>query len=147
MQRFRVNAPQVIAETIEGETIVVHLSTGCYFNLEGSAVEVWEGIADTLELPVIVDMLASRYDASREEIEASVERLIGGLQGEDLIVPLDEDGAASGNIESSVPEPPEQRAPFVEPTFHKFTDMQDIILLDPVHEVDARGWPHAEPRA
>jgi hypothetical protein len=29
------------------------------------------------------------------------------------------------------------------PPISKFTDMQDIILLDPVHEVDARGWPHA----
>jgi hypothetical protein len=24
--------------------------------------------------------------------------------------------------------------------------MQDLILLDPVHEVDARGWPHLPDR-
>ena len=36
-----------------------------------------------------------------------------------------------------------ERVPFVAPSFTTFTDMQDIILLDPVHEVDTRGWPHA----
>jgi hypothetical protein len=25
--------------------------------------------------------------------------------------------------------------------------MQDIILLDPVHEVDERGWPHVSEAA
>jgi hypothetical protein len=24
----------------------------------------------------------------------------------------------------------------------KFTDMQELLLLDPIHEVDERGWPH-----
>jgi hypothetical protein len=23
----------------------------------------------------------------------------------------------------------------------KFTDMQDLLLLDPIHEVDESGWP------
>jgi len=26
----------------------------------------------------------------------------------------------------------------------KYTDMQDLVLLDPVHEVDERGWPHVQ---
>jgi hypothetical protein len=24
---------------------------------------------------------------------------------------------------------------------NKYTDMQDLLLLDPIHEVDAAGWP------
>ena len=37
--------------------------------------------------------------------------------------------------------------PFVPPTLEKYTDMQDLVLLDPVHEVDERGWPHAQAAA
>ena len=36
-----------------------------------------------------------------------------------------------------------ERVPYVPPVLEKFTDMQDLILLDPVHEVSERGWPHA----
>ena len=29
------------------------------------------------------------------------------------------------------------------PTFEKHVDMQDLLTLDPIHDVDlAKGWPH-----
>ena len=39
--------------------------------------------------------------------------------------------------------PAASKLPFVAPKLETYTDMQDIILLDPVHKVDSRGWPHA----
>jgi hypothetical protein len=141
--RYRVNTPYVIAETIGGETIIVHLSTGCYFNLGGTAVEIWEGIADEQPTSSITTQLVLHYDASPGEVEAAVSRLLEELQREELIVAMDDEAVPVAT--ESTPEPAAARAPFVEPSVSKFTDMQDIILLDPVHEVDARGWPHADP--
>jgi hypothetical protein len=141
--RYRVNAPHVIAETIGGETIIVHLSTGCYFNLGGAGPEVWEGIAAERPENAITQRLVAQYDAAPEEIEGAVSRLIAELQREELIVPSEGDGVAADPAPGE--EPAASREPFIEPTLNKFTDMQDIILLDPVHEVDARGWPHANP--
>ena len=141
--KYRVNTPHVIAETIGGETIIVHLSTGCYFNLGGTAVEIWEGIADEQPTSSITTQLVLRYDASPGEVEAAVSRLLEELQREELIVAMDDDGVPVATEPTQ--EPAVARAPFVEPSVSKFTDMQDIILLDPVHEVDARGWPHKNP--
>jgi hypothetical protein len=141
--KYRVNAPHVIAETIGGETIIVHLSTGCYFNLGGTAVEIWDGIAAEQPTALIVQELVLRYDSSPEEIEAAVSQLLEELRREELIVSMDDNGAPAAT--ESISEPTSARAPFVEPSVSKFTDMQDIILLDPVHEVDARGWPHTNP--
>jgi hypothetical protein len=28
----------------------------------------------------------------------------------------------------------------------KYTDMADLLLLDPIHEVDEQGWPQPAPR-
>jgi hypothetical protein len=140
---YRANAPHVIAETIGGETIIVHLSTGCYFSLEGAAVDVWDGISAGHSVDAIVAELAARYDATPEHIDESVRRLLDELRSEELIV---EGEAASSNGAPAAAAPASGvRAPFVEPAISKFTDMQDIILLDPVHEVDARGWPHEDP--
>jgi coenzyme PQQ synthesis protein D (PqqD) len=141
--KYRVNTPHVIAETIGGETIIVHLSTGCYFNLGGTAVEIWEGIADERPTSSITTQLVLRYDASPGEVEAAFSRLLEELQREELIVAMDDDGVPVAT--EPAPEPAVARPPFVEPSVSKFTDMQDIILLDPVHEVDARGWPHTNP--
>src|SRR5690242_10376680 len=142
--RYRVNAPHVIAETIGGETIIVHLSTGCYFSLGGSAVVIWEELAAGMPVSEVTRRLSLRYEADDAELDAAIARIIDELQREELIVSApDENGAPSAA--TPVPEAPAERAPFEQPTLSKFTDMQDIILLDPVHEVDARGWPHADP--
>ncbi|MBX3014591.1 MAG: hypothetical protein KF832_23935 [Caldilineaceae bacterium] len=31
---------------------------------------------------------------------------------------------------------------FETPVLNEFTDMQERLLLDPIHEVDHAGWPH-----
>jgi hypothetical protein len=138
--RYRVNSPQVIAETLGDETINVNLATGHYFNLQQTAVEVWEALARQEPVSTIVPKLQGRYDAADGEIENAVARLISDFQAAELIVPEEDDGAP---VEAPVVPTVGERQPFVAPTFATFTDMQDIILLDPVHEVDARGWPHA----
>jgi len=43
--------------------------------------------------------------------------------------------------------PPAGRPPFVKPILQKYTDMADLLLLDPIHEVGEQGWPHPAPRA
>jgi hypothetical protein len=30
------------------------------------------------------------------------------------------------------------------PALEKFTNMQDILLLDPIHDVSDMGWPHQQ---
>lgn len=139
--RYRVNSPQVISETVGGETIIVNLASGHYFSLQATAVEVWNGLERGDAAESIVHELEHRYEAKDGEIEAAVKKLIEDFAGAELIV---ED--ASGNGAGSGGLPPQdvgERVPFVAPSFATFTDMQDIILLDPVHEVDTQGWPHA----
>jgi hypothetical protein len=140
--QYRVNAPEVIAETVGEETMVVNLGTGHYFNLQGTAVDVWEGIERAEPLDVIVQGLEARFEAAAGEIESAVSELVRELQEAALIVAATADDgpapdAAAARSAEGV------RGPFVKPQLAKFTDMQDIILLDPVHEVDPRGWPHA----
>ena len=138
--RYRVNSPQVISETVGGETIIVNLATGHYFNLQGTAVDIWDGVVREEPTEAIVAGLAGRYAAAGAEIEEEVDRLLTELAGAELVVP--EEDAATPPVSSASPPEGRDLPPFTPPTFTTFTDMQDIILLDPVHEVDARGWPH-----
>jgi hypothetical protein len=143
--RHRVNAPQVIAETIAGEAMIVNLATGHYFSLQGSGVEIWSEIERERSLSEIVAALEQRYVAVDDEIEAAVLRLVEELEHEQLIVRLGENGYHAEAVPSQdgPHAPARDRQQFAQPVLAKFTDMQDIILLDPVHEVDASGWPHA----
>jgi Coenzyme PQQ synthesis protein D (PqqD) len=140
--RYRVNSPQVISETVGGETIIVNLATGHYFNLQGTAVAVWDGLVRDEPAETIVACLVASYAAPDGEIEDAVGRFLADLAESDLVTPEDE-GAAGPDAPAAPPPDGQELPPFTPPSFTRYTDMQDIILLDPVHEVDARGWPHA----
>ena len=137
---YRVNSPQVISETVGGETIIVNLASGHYFSLQGSAVDVWQGIERGESAEAIVLQLEQRYEAPDGEIGAAVKNLLDDFVAAELLV-AEANGAAAGPV--AITHEAGERTPFVAPSFSTFTDMQDIILLDPVHEVDTRGWPHA----
>ena len=134
--RFRVNTPHVINEVIDGEAVIINLATGDYFSLRGSGAYIWSAVTELADVHQIVDALVSA-GMPAPGAEAAVTGLLDELATEGLVVHVD-DGL--------VPERPTNLTPptgeLGPPALEKFTDMQDLILLDPVHEVDERGWPH-----
>lgn len=135
-----MNSPHVISETVGGETIIVNLASGHYFSLQGTAVDVWQGVERGDATESIVLELEGRYAAEDGEIGAAVQKLLDDFTAAELLV-AEANGAGTAAV--APPQDVGERVPFVAPSFTTFTDMQDIILLDPVHEVDTRGWPHA----
>lgn len=140
-----VNSPHVISETIQGETIVIHLTTGTYYSLQEAGAAVWDTIVATASESEIVDQLELLYDAPRSELEAAVRALVTDLKEEDLVTESAETSLRSVN--SAPASSNGDRLPFNPPKLAKYTDMQDLVLLDPVHEVDSAGWPHTQAEA
>lgn len=139
-----VTNPQVIHETIEGETIVIDLATGTYFSLQGSAPTIWKELAEGRSDEQIVARLEALYEADAAELAPAVASFLQELIRDQLVAPLENGGGKAAAVE---PVEATERMPFVAPKLERYTDMQDIILLDPVHKVDSEGWPHAAPPA
>jgi hypothetical protein len=136
--RFRVNSPKVVHETIDGEVVIIHLDTGCYYSLDGVGAVIWDRLDHGASLGETGAWLGQQYPANQLEAESTVARLVGELQTENLIVALNGPTASpNGRVESGAPLP----VAFQSPVLHKHTDMQDLLLLDPIHEVDETGWP------
>ncbi len=62
--RFQLNSPRVISETIQGETIIIHLGTGVYYSLRGSGAEIWDMLAAGADEQQVLAQLVARYDAA-----------------------------------------------------------------------------------
>jgi Coenzyme PQQ synthesis protein D (PqqD) len=137
--RYRVNSPNVINETIDGEAIMINLTTGSYYSLDRVGGDIWALLEASLPVDDMVEELGRHYDADSDQIRREVEALIQRLSTEELVVPCP-DGDPVGTV--SLEQTSASRLPFRAPRLETFTDMQDLILLDPVHEVDSRGWPH-----
>lgn len=131
----------MIHEAIDGEVVMINLENGKYYSLRGSGARVWAGVAGLAGVDEIAADLARTY-VGADEAGAAVAAFLAELEGEELIVPstANPGPAAPSEPLDAVPDP------FQPPVLERFTDMQDLLLLDPVHEVDeAQGWPRAKP--
>jgi hypothetical protein len=137
--RLRVNAPQVIHETIDHEVVIINLGTGTYYSLEGTGEQIWALLDQGAAIESVAEVLLSRYDADPSELVTSIETFVDELRSESLVVP-DERPAAQDGAGPGANGP---KVPFEPPRLERFTEMQHLIALDPIHEVDeGQGWPH-----
>ncbi|MEO8393665.1 MAG: PqqD family protein [Chloroflexota bacterium] len=138
--RYRINSPAVIGEIIDGEAIIIHLDSGAYFSAQGTAARIWDLIAQGASMQQVVEALAGEYDSDSLSISFALPALINQLLSHELIVP--EEGGTAPQLTFTASA---SKLPFEEPRLEVFRDMQNLLMIDPIHEVDLeRGWP-AEP--
>jgi hypothetical protein len=138
-QRFTVNRPAVFHETFDGEVVVINLKSGNYYSLQGSAAYLWSRLVAGAAGGEILDNLAALYPRQAETIEKELEAFIGLLLDEELLVP---NATAAAPEAQDAPEENELDLEcFQKPELNRYTDMQELLLLDPIHEVDDLGWP------
>ena len=143
-QRYRVNAPQVVHQTIDGEVVIINLEHGYYYSLTESGADAWAALAAGGSLADAATDVAAAYDAERDAIDDALSALVVELEREGLLIP---DGARGEGVVASTPAADRSaeagcgRRPFTAPVLQKFSDMQELLLLDPIHEVDETGWP------
>ena len=139
MAHFRINSPKVIHQTFDTEVVVVNLESGTYYSLEGGGIEIWRMLRDERDADEIVHDLTRGRNGDAAESAEAIRQFVGELTREQLIVPLGgENGARANGGTPAQAISPGQIPP---PLLRKFTDMQDLLLLDPIHELDEVGWP------
>lgn len=123
MPTYQIAGHHITSEQFADEAVVLNLHTGQYFGLNGPARAYWERIISGVSLRV---SFASPDETTRAE--AFVQTLIEY----GLIVPTE---AATASVS-------EQAVIAGEPVIDVYDDLADLILADPIHDVDASaGWP------
>jgi hypothetical protein len=142
--RFKVNAPTVTHETIDGEAVIINLESGCYYSLVEVGATVWDLLYQGAPVNEIVTAISTTHAGDAAEIERAVTDLIQQLRAENLVVP-DESETPLAQFSAAPNHNGHQKTAFRAPVLQKFTDMQELLLLDPIHDVDDMGWPKPNP--
>jgi len=129
---MKINQPKVSHQCIDGEVVVINLENGSYYSLLDLAARLWELIAAGWSRAEVMELVAETYpDGQGSEATAS---FLDQLVSEGLV--SDVPGAPKVPVTVALP------AVFAPPVLETFTDLQELLMLDPIHEVDAAGWPH-----
>lgn len=133
---YTINTPNIASETVDQETVIINFATGLYYHTDRAGSLIWQLLENGASLDIIVECLLISYSGDSTEITKAVSSFITTLECESLIVPLKED-AATPHCAST--EQSTDRIPFSQPALTTYTDMAELLLLDPVHEVEDRG--------
>jgi hypothetical protein len=132
---LRLNRPKVICEIFEDEVVAINLETGTYFGMAGTAQEVWRLIEGEVPVEAMAAYLAERYGKPRPEVAADLESFTGSLIAHGLVAAQ----ATEGGVPAIGIEGP--AGSWEAPKLTVYDDMKDLLLLDPIHDVDQSGWP------
>ena len=147
--RYEPAGEEIVSEEIDGEVIIVNLRNGNYYSLSQSATVIWAGIQEHATVERLQEHLQRRYTGETGSMGRDLAELIQALEAEQLIILR-----SASEAPAAVEAPPADAAAAGEkeayrpPQFERFTDMGDLLLLDPVHEAEEeKGWPHAKDNA
>jgi hypothetical protein len=134
---YQPNSPGVASEIIDGEAVIMNLKTGKYFSAASSGCLIWACIEKAQPVDHIAKLFVAQYAATPDQAKTEIDRFIQDLLAEDLIRAADGASLLSlSDVGGS-----ETRKTFNAPILNTYSDMQDLLLLDPIHDVDEAGWP------
>jgi hypothetical protein len=139
---YTINDPDVIADSIQGETLIINLINGVYYSSEGVGDEIWRHLQSGRSVGEVVEAISARYAGDGGTIREDVLGFISELRSDDLVVEI-----APPATRAVAPNEGDGKPPvYVKPVLQRYSDYQELLLLDPIHEVlESAGWPVAKP--
>ena len=129
--QYRVASPKIVWQCFEDELVVINLESGKYYSVNSTGSAIWKlmeaGWSPAAAASHLLDGAPS--EEGREQIFAFWSKMLD----EGLISP-DPD-------QKSDPRDVPAAGPWSAPSIAVYSDMQDLFLLDPIHDVDEAGWP------
>jgi hypothetical protein len=83
----RVSVPEhVLVRDLDGESVVLSLETETYFGLDAVGTRMWMLLTGADTIQSAHDSLLAEYDVDPRQLRADIERLVGELSEQGLLV-------------------------------------------------------------
>lgn len=125
---LKANRVDVLDEVFDGEAVIVNVHSGYYYSLNPAGTAVWSLFSE----PRSRSAVTSHFKGA--DVAAFVDKLIE----DKMVIPTDEPEVALAQAPPALDSAPE---------LQRFDDMKDLLMFDPIHDIDldGDGWPVERP--
>lgn len=120
-----VNPTDVSAKVLDGEAVIINLSTGVYFSASGSGSVAWALLEAGHDRAGVAHGLAECFRVPVDRVDADLGPFLADLRTHELVVPGTPDGQPA-EVDLDV-----AGTTYAPPTLDAYTDMSDLLALDP----------------
>src|SRR3954452_14394291 len=127
------SVPLLISQQFDSEVVLANYQNGVYYNLDGSAAQIWLGLKANRTVEEIGSAVAGATGGDVPSITQQVQAFVDSMLAEGVIA----EGAPEPRVETSIETSIETWAPvlsgaFVAPEFQRFDNLRELLLMDPV---------------
>jgi len=122
VSEFSIIGDHIVGEVFDGEAIIIDTVTGAYYSLPEGPADVWAALTAG---PATLHGVCTVSGIDSDTVDGVLGELV-----------------AAGLVTHSGDEPP--HAPSGTGVLVKYSDMEELLLLDPIHDVSPAGWPAAD---
>jgi len=126
---LRLDPTAASFEDFGDEIVVIHNASGVFYSIKGRARVIWRALETGLD----ADALDERLRAIAPEEADTVKLMVAELESRGIAIPAIGSAALPADLGEAALGPA---------AFESNSDFDDLIRLDPIHDVDDRGWPH-----
>lgn len=136
MKIIQLDSSNIAKEVFDNELVMINIPLGKYYSVRGSTgVRVLEILEQPVTRQQIVQAVTAEYEVGEEQAAAEVEAFILQLEEESLVTASQENAGAVIAAGAG-------KQVYASLALEVYDDMQELILLDPVHDVESfKGWP------
>jgi Coenzyme PQQ synthesis protein D (PqqD) len=137
-RKYQIDRTRIIFEQFEDEMVLVNTETGYYYSLSNSGSEILRLLEDGCSSADLPTILFGSFEDNHQR-RTIVDKFIDQLVAESIISVR---ASAYPSKTSKEPAPALFDGDFPPPVLERFDDVRDLLLIDPIHQVDQDyGWP------
>lgn len=132
---YKLNEEKMFFDIADGQAVVINFVTGMYYGTSSLGSVILDRLVHG-NSPDKIRIAVEALPGCPEDFGTELDSFIAELREKGILIPGDTVAGGEETMEGNVLEDG-----FVL-TLDEFTEVQDLILADPVHDVDVeKGWP------
>jgi hypothetical protein len=126
---------EVVLERLGNEIVIISFNSGRYYSAKGLATDILLLIEN--KVPAAKwEMKLNNYYSSEVLDKKKIRKFLETLIENNLCIGIEELKELNYELPIDL-----QREQFDEPIIKIYDDLQDIIMVDPIHDTSLEGWP------
>ncbi|MEM1111625.1 MAG: PqqD family peptide modification chaperone [Pseudomonadota bacterium] len=136
-ERYILNQSEFASERFDDEVIVLNTANGTYYALTGSAPQIWAPLIQGTAVSAVAAHVAEAAGVDVARVSGELSAFVAALEAENILLAADSAAKQSEALDLAA------GADYQGFVWDKHADLDELLVLDPIHEVDPqKGWPH-----
>lgn len=130
---YQIEPKSIVHEVVDEEVVIINFVNGRYYSLVRASAFIWEILSSgPMAKKDLILALVQTYSVEQETAMKDLENFLGELVSEGLIKVVDLEPISYGSLGKEGVD----RKPYLSLELEIHTDMAEVIMLDPVHELE-----------